>query len=165
MYAFRLDLLSLGLPYLARNTEFVLFRNVILLDFPIDCTDYGRRQFNPQDEGVDEVEQRVERDAIRVASLAFRTLHHLLAQHGLRPPANLVLNFGAFCRVDVLSSVFCDDFTHSIADFRTYQRLYVARSDRLMKLGDGLTLEPIADVDGCAQADPVSGNRIIGLCR
>jgi hypothetical protein len=37
----------LGLfPYLARNTVFVLLRNIILLDFAVDGGDHGARQLN-----------------------------------------------------------------------------------------------------------------------
>ena len=86
VYAFRLDLLSLGLPYLARNPEFVLFRNVILLDFAIDCSDHGSRQFDAEDEGVDEVEHGVERDTVRSVVLSPRFPHAPSSSRPAWPP-------------------------------------------------------------------------------
>ena len=60
---------------------------------------------------------------------------------------DFVLNFRAFRRIDILGSVFRNDFTHPIADFGRYQRLDVIRTDRLVQLGNSVALEPKTNID------------------
>ena len=61
--------------------------------------------------------------------------------------ADFGLNFRTFRRIDILGSVLRNDFTHPIADFGSYQRMDVIRTDRLVQLGDSVALEPKTNID------------------